>query len=102
MRTHLEVLRDLYTAKNKLRRTDRLAKDTPKRSTAAICDAVRPSLVRTIAKLESELAATPELPAERPASPASTFTYTPNCNPLTKEELEALYIPEFLKRMKDN
>tara|TARA_R110000868_G_scaffold75116_2_gene216892 strand:+ start:191 stop:490 length:300 start_codon:yes stop_codon:yes gene_type:complete len=98
MRTHLEVIRDLHTAKNKLAASDKLAKDTPKRSTAAICDAVRPSLVRRVSDLEAELATTPELPAERPASPVVDM---PAYVPLTQEELEALYIPEFLKRTKD-
>ena len=97
MRTYLEVMRDLDTATRKLAASDKLANDTPKRQTAAICDAVRPSLQRKVDVLKEELAATPQAPAERPASPVTMPAYVP----ITREELEALYIPEFLNRTKE-
>ena len=99
-RTRLDIMRDLDTAQRKLASNRKTADTTLNPKTAAICDAVEPSLRAAIADLNDELMATPE---DRPQADrrwlGTTPIYTPpRTTPLSDAELAELEIPAFLRR----
>lgn len=85
----------------RIRSTERSIKTTANAKTAAIGDAVLPSLLRQRAALRAEMAALPQRP-ERvfaySAGNSACLTRDAVTEPFTAAELEALAIPEFLRR----
>ena len=96
-RYKIDCLGDIAQVQNLIRSNRKTAQNAVNPKSAAICDAVLPSLQVKLAKLEAEL----ETLQERPEL---TFNYNRGSHlysrttPLTQAEVDALAVPDFLVR----
>lgn len=93
-----DALYELQGLEARIASNKRSAYNTLNAKTAAIADAVLPSMLRRLAELREEVRTLPERPPYVFEHRNGNFACLSRTTPLTEAELEALEIPDFLRR----
>lgn len=98
-RDKLEALYDLYGIEQTIKSNRKSAQNSPNRKSAEIADSTLPSLLRDAAALRALVETLPER-AERAwdTLDGNSIKVMTRTTPLSQEEIDALEIPEFLRR----
>lgn len=97
MRYRTEIMRELYSLENRVASTRKTLANTANATAAKVSEAVLSSLEKKVATLKTELATAPEDPP-RQFFYGGDFPCLTRTTPFTETEMDALEIPDFLRR----
>lgn len=96
-RYRIDVLGDIHVVEKRIASNRKTAATTLNQVSARVADATLGSLTRRLEALREELKSVPERPML--VTGYSSFRMTPRATPLSADEIAALAIPDFLRRV---